>query len=503
MSTMLKGVKKSVIRAPHRLIGSKSVEDRIIIEWTKDFNAAEVALDFIISEAKKLISSWKDLVKSQRAMVDLLDEIYAPIQEDNVYTSVQETPLSTTKAIHDLQAKLEQAANQIDPIINELDTSFIGKCKETKKYIDGVQKALTKREHKKIDFDRYSNSAEKLAKKQEMTEKDHNNLSKTEAELDAAMEIFQQQDEKVKTYIPLFLASFSEFLNYLTTTLYLSQQRLFSILKSCLVEYATAQGLLSGKNPPEYTTIVEDWETRFINIQPRCEEGIKTIKEGKTVTNPMTMPSKRIDKVKDSIVHQSGDFAHRVYNRAKHPLISNNITFSSPSQGMFRSEADILAINDPSHASSPRRSGSFAGIYSSVGLNRVVSTSSSGSKGSLTSSGSTSTSPSGLRSPITALEPSPFSSQSITRARAVSSSSAQALSIDEQLIKSAIPPKSENDEYATAKFTFLGDEPGDVSFRIGDKIRVLDHGDETDENWWFGETSDGRVGLFPCNYVEI
>ena len=57
-------------------------------------------------------------------------------------------------------------------------------------------------------------------------------------------------------------------------------------------------------------------------------------------------------------------------------------------------------------------------------------------------------------------------------------------------------------EYATAVYTFVGDRPGDVAFKVGDKIRVIDHGDDTDDMWWFGETTDGRLGLFPANYVS-
>lgn len=58
-------------------------------------------------------------------------------------------------------------------------------------------------------------------------------------------------------------------------------------------------------------------------------------------------------------------------------------------------------------------------------------------------------------------------------------------------------------EKAVALYTFGGEAAGDVAFRVGEEISVLDHGDETDDQWWFGKTKDGRVGLFPQSYVRV
>jgi amphiphysin len=473
---MLKGAKKAIVRTPHRLIGSKSTEDRIIIEWTKDFTVAEAALDLIAAEAKKLVGAWKDILSSQKAVVQVLVELYEPIQEDNVYKAPQETPQSATNAVKGLDATMKTIGAELEPIIVELETSFAEKCKSAKQCLDSVQKALKKRERKKVDFDRYSNSVDKQAKKQNMTDKDHTYLAKLEGELDQALELFQNQDEKVKSHVPYILNSLSEFLNALTTLLYLSQQKAFEIFKTQLFSYAQSQGLLVGHNePPSYLQIADDWESRYITIQPQAEEGIKTIQQGKTVGTPMTLPSRKRDKAVN-LVGQTGDFAHKIYQRAKHPSVAH-IQFSSPSQGMFRSEANILTVGSAPNSPSSQ-----------------VHRSSSTSSGAL-----------GARTPITST-PEYIDDTVKTRVRALSSSSARALSpasIKTPQNKVLIPPKSDNDEYAIALYTFAGDVPGDVAFRLGDKIRVLDHGDEVDDMWWFGETADGRVGLFPCNYVEL
>lgn len=50
-----------------------------------------------------------------------------------------------------------------------------------------------------------------------------------------------------------------------------------------------------------------------------------------------------------------------------------------------------------------------------------------------------------------------------------------------------------------AKYDFDPQEQGELSFRFGDTIRVLE---QTDANWWKGECR-GRTGMFPTPYVEV
>lgn len=55
--------------------------------------------------------------------------------------------------------------------------------------------------------------------------------------------------------------------------------------------------------------------------------------------------------------------------------------------------------------------------------------------------------------------------------------------------------------YALALYSFDGQGQGDLSFREGDKIKVVKKTDSTDD-WWEGELN-GRKGSFPANYCKI
>ncbi|KAL7873382.1 hypothetical protein AOLI_G00124530 [Acnodon oligacanthus] len=53
---------------------------------------------------------------------------------------------------------------------------------------------------------------------------------------------------------------------------------------------------------------------------------------------------------------------------------------------------------------------------------------------------------------------------------------------------------------ATAMHPFTGQQPGDLSFAVGDRITVLTKTD-SQYDWWEGELR-GQVGIFPANFVS-
>lgn len=64
------------------------------------------------------------------------------------------------------------------------------------------------------------------------------------------------------------------------------------------------------------------------------------------------------------------------------------------------------------------------------------------------------------------------------------------------------PPRSASShaQYVTALYDFGGQGAGDLSFKEGDRIRVIKKTDSTDD-WWEGELR-GIKGSFPANYCS-
>jgi amphiphysin len=67
------------------------------------------------------------------------------------------------------------------------------------------------------------------------------------------------------------------------------------------------------------------------------------------------------------------------------------------------------------------------------------------------------------------------------------------------------PPKrigSQNSGvYAVALYSFDGQNPGDLSFKEGDQIKVIKKTGSVDD-WWEGELR-GVKGSFPANYCKV
>ena len=48
--------------------------------------------------------------------------------------------------------------------------------------------------------------------------------------------------------------------------------------------------------------------------------------------------------------------------------------------------------------------------------------------------------------------------------------------------------------------TVVQDDPKELSFKKGDKMRVLN---KDGGNWWVARHKDGRTGMIPVPYVQI
>ena len=64
--------------------------------------------------------------------------------------------------------------------------------------------------------------------------------------------------------------------------------------------------------------------------------------------------------------------------------------------------------------------------------------------------------------------------------------------------KSKPKPSAPTARTVTAAYNFAPEESGELPFRKGDVITVLD---ESDANWWKGQCH-GQTGLFPASYVK-
>ncbi|KAK9366880.1 hypothetical protein V1509DRAFT_628203 [Lipomyces kononenkoae] len=483
----IRGMKKAVVRAPHVLIGNKSPEDLTVIEWTKAINEAEDGLEEIIKNAKSFRDSWISILSAQVAISRHFGTLYEPIPEEDPCKPVQETPTITMAAVIKYKEVLVEVQNAVLPMLDSIDRMVVQRCVTMKGYIDTIKKALKKREHKKIDYDRHTNAVEKLQKKSTLNDKDASNLERIQKDLDKATEDFRVHDQYIKDTLPKVIVQLSEFVAPLSTLLFEVQFGVIEITKEFLYPFAQAQGLL------DLDKIVDDWSIQFIPIQHRCEEGLKTVRNGKAVKQPMKLPeSTPIDqKIKRALTvnkkssRPKGTTKDGVYKTFTE--VNRSPTLMSGVSSEVGSDA----------GSETGRSTPASPIISSAGAFN--------SKRTFSYAGSTTSSM--FSDPLPryqAISPSPGS---VVAGTPLSSSVSQNGFHEEMQEETLTDIKaSENEkgdspgyEVMTAAYTFVGMQDTDLSFNVGDKIMVYK---KDDDDWWEGETPDGRRGEFPGNYVK-
>lgn len=546
MTSYLRGTRKALERAPHRLFGNKSVEDRVIVEWAKDFKVAQDALHFLTHEIKNWTETWKKLLDSQADFATVFAELYRPIVEDkHNFKEPQVTPKSVLAYVTDYEHLAQDLAVALLPLTESLCSVACNRINTVRAQLESIEKRLTKRAHKKIDYDKASESLHKAIKKSTNSEKDKLHIDTLQARFDEATEIFMAIDGEVRTQVPQYLAMLSEFLNPFTTWIFYQQMTIYELLQEKILEFSVTQGLTecSSVHPQSETfrEISGCWRDRFPDPLNRAEEGLKTIRGGETVkTDYDDWDSEKhfytgerhaqfFDKAKDDITATTMGLV----DKAQKPFHHDKPVLFSSDQGLFQGEADPLGLIGGDSNLTPVTSydgGSGTKLTPQLTpqssplkqhhspLKTPASPVTRRSRAfSNLSNVSTSTNANSGPTPITCRLEERYPSDVTRRARAWSSSSARALSprhmILEEVRKSWASEGEDvemlnDDESGTpsfgsviALFPFSGQQPGDVAFEKGDTLKLLYNAEN--EDWWVGQTKDGRYGFFPRNRVGM
>lgn len=228
--------------------------------------------------------------------------------------------------------------------------------------------------------------------------------------------------------------------------------------------------------------MTEEWTKQFIPIQHKVEEGVSIIRTGKAVKKPMTVPdSKHLDeKLKKAFSLNS---KKRPTGTAKD---GNYRTFSTMNR--TASMAMVGSENGMSSPASP-----------TIG-SRTMSMSSNSSKFANFSETLPRYSAIAVPAAGTPLNSSNESLKSGTeKVEQKEEAQAKEAAKEEETVGATGEDESGKYEIMTAQYTFVAVQDTDLSFNVGDRIKVFKR---DDDDWWEGETMDGRRGEFPGNYVK-
>lgn len=269
------------------------------------------------------------------------------------------------------------------------------------------------------------------------------------------------------------------------------QNNLIGNLYTVLNQYSHEQGYPNP--PPEPEEVIPVWDTSFTPLRKEMETSFGLLKSGKAVHLPMRLPDKGDtltglgirNKVMPSRRASSNDSVPTVTGRVARP----SATLSSPSE----TPPPVSLSSKPSYSS---LSASKPRIPSSSPHLTTPSTDAFGRRTSAASQGSSySNGTNGHADYFGKVN----SATSIASTPAYSPNPAAG----KKKPPPPPPPKkigSFQYEYVTAMYDFDSHTAGDLSFREGDRIRVVKK-TESSQDWWEGEMH-GVKGSFPANYCK-
>ncbi|KAH9905335.1 SH3 domain-containing protein [Xylariomycetidae sp. FL2044] len=471
-----------------------------------DYEDADQILAKIIEQARSWRDSWISLSSTQLNIVSEYDGLYDPIvgASDGHGRPAAPTPdlqLERTLALKEAYAELKA---ELEGEIESIESRVIRPATDARDCIAPMRKTIKKRENKRLDYEKCQDKAHKLQRKPGKSPKDDANLAKAEAEMAARAEDFHAADAHLRETLPPLVAATFSIIPPLISAVVLVQNRLLGLYYTTLHNYCQDYNFPSP--PPPMEDVIALWSVGYEPVK-RETESISCLATGKAVKMPMKLPDDPTNQDrKPSTSSTSSSVAENGFRRTSSGLISSNSGAPPPVTGPRPNRipsSTSIASSQPNPGIRPRPS--FTDHLAPTDF-----TTASRLGQGYSPQPSPSVSPGAVRSRPdyfggipSAARPSTAS----TTASAASFNTAMSTASGPAAIKKKPPPPPPKRiasippaEFVVAQYAFSGQGAGDLSFREGDRIKIVKK-TNTDQDWWVGELG-GVKGSFPANYCR-
>ncbi|KAH8594114.1 hypothetical protein B0O99DRAFT_673254 [Bisporella sp. PMI_857] len=439
---------KSVNRQFGKLVTKGEGNTAKVSVLLNDYENADKTLTKIIDASKAWRDAWVSILGVQLNTATAFEELYQPIigtSDDH-----RDDPVLTPQHIIDRASSLKDTFAELKTeLLQEvilMDTRVIQPATQAKDYLQPLRKSIKKRENKRLDWERYIDRVQHAQKKIKRTDRENASLAKAEEEMARAAEAFKVVDDHLRETLPPLIAAAFSILPHLLAVQIMIQNTLLAQYYTSMHNYAEDAGFASP--PPPMEQVIETWTRDFKPTQQQVE-GITVIARGKAVHQSMSLGDDGAKKTGAGLTARNGLMGRRTSSTNLAP----NSAATTPGERVMRIPSNTSMLSVSRQDRSPSPAPSYQSSYSAH--------SNSGAGGDYFVAASQKKKP-----------PPP-------------------------------PPKRINSTalHAVAQYAFDGQNAGDLSFKEGDRIRVVKKTDSTDD-WWEGELR-GVKGSFPANYCKL
>ncbi|KAJ2886933.1 BAR adaptor protein Hob1 [Coemansia asiatica] len=172
-----KGFKKALERMPHQLHskigrGSKT-GDPEFDELKARFEELEKDTNSLFEQTAQFRDSVRSLLVYQTSYLEQILAVYRPISTDpegvsqpvGSYVDEGASP-ELLRVAEEFHTRVVGIKARVDPQLESLDVSVVGPIHEMMAMMRNVHKVMQKREHKKVDYDRFKDAVEKAEAKE-------------------------------------------------------------------------------------------------------------------------------------------------------------------------------------------------------------------------------------------------------------------------------------------------------------------------------------------------
>ncbi|KAF2715535.1 hypothetical protein K504DRAFT_367505 [Pleomassaria siparia CBS 279.74] len=466
----------------------------------RDFADSDKMLEKIEAAARQWRDAWTNILNHQLLSAECFYTIYKPLGAKSAEYGGRvcaETPPAALERCQTLQEAFAELKTDMMEEVKDIEKKLVIPAKLAKDALKPMHKSIKRREEKKLDYERYKSRCEALQNKKARSDRDNAALNKHEQDLARATHDYEYADEALRSSLPRLNGATFSILPHLLTNQIILQNNLIGNLYTVLHHYSHSNGYPDP--PPELEEVVPVWESSFTSLRKEMESGFELLKGGKAIHQPMRLPDK-------------GETLTGLGIRNK-VIPGRKTTPGEPSTSPPVSRGRVLPhgrspstdstdipppayINLQSKPSYSSLSASKPKIGSSYSSPKIGASQSLLSAASYASSNTTNTTNGH----------DDYFGRSELRPRIGSTTSASSGFSNPAAGKKKPPPPppkkigSLQGEFVVAIYDFDAASQGDLSFREGDRIRIVKKTNST-QDWWEGELR-GQKGSFPANYCK-
>ncbi|KAI1263372.1 hypothetical protein F5Y18DRAFT_126353 [Xylariaceae sp. FL1019] len=459
-----------------------------------DYEDADRVLAKIIDAAKSWRDAWINIAATQLGVVTEFDCLWDPIVGASDGLGKPPAPTPELQLAQALQLK-EAYAELKTELLGELgliEARVVKPATDARDYISPIRKTIKKRENMRLDYEKVQDKATKLQRKPGKTPKEDAVLQKLEADVARTAEEFHIADAHIRQTLPPIVAAIFSLIPSLVESVLLIQNRLLGLYYTSLHAYCQEHGFPSP--PPPMEDVVALWSAGYEPVK-REFESITCIATGRAVRLPIDDPSLQDRRTSDSSQSNLANPPRRTTSG----LIPSKPTIG-PRPNRIPSSTSLTSQPSPALEQRPSAGNNY--ITSNLTPTDFTTASRLG-HGQLATPSTLSPNSLRPRTDYFARPPSAVSTAGSTTSINTASSFVSAAAAKKKPPPPPPPKKIAStrlEQYVVAQYPFKGEGEGDLSFREGDRIKIIKKTDTLDD-WWVGELG-GIRGSFPANYCK-